>query len=201
MSKDIDFQQTRFIQSGLAPKDWVEDSGLEVAFVGRSNVGKSSAINVITKQKSLARTSKTPGRTQHLVFFEVYDGVRLVDLPGYGYAKTPIELRDEWQRRIVDYLSSRKSLQGLVIPMDIRRPFTPLDQQMMAWTGELQLPVHILLTKADKLSRGKANAMLLDVQRNWLEKYHASVQLFSASKRLGLEAARQQISNWLQNKS
>ena len=197
MSQTNHFQQTKFIQSGLERQDWVEDIGQEVAFIGRSNVGKSSAINVITNQKGLARTSKTPGRTQHLVFFEVAEGLRLVDLPGYGYAKTPIELRNHWQRKIVEYLSERQSLKGLVIPMDIRRPFTELDQQMMTWTGELELPVHILLTKADKLSRGKAQAVLLEVQRKWLSEHNASIQLFSAPKRIGLDQAREQLAAWL----
>ena len=117
--------------SSLEGKDWVADSGVEVAFVGRSNVGKSSAINAITNQKSLARTSKKPGRTQLLVFFELLENIRLVDLPGYGFAKTPIAVRNRWQEKIIEYLSERKSLQGLVIPMDIRRPFTELDQQMI----------------------------------------------------------------------
>ncbi len=183
--------------SSLERKDWVADSGAEVAFVGRSNVGKSSAINTITNQKSLARTSKTPGRTQLLVFFELLKNIRLVDLPGYGFAKTPIAVRNRWQQQIVEYLSTRESLRGLVIPMDIRRPFTELDQQMMSWTDDLQLPVHILLTKADKLSRGRANSVLLDVQKRWLANYNASVQLFSAPKRLGVDVAREKLQNWL----
>jgi len=183
--------------SSLERNDWVTDSGAEVAFVGRSNVGKSSAINAITNQKSLARTSKTPGRTQLLVFFELLEDVRLVDLPGYGFAKTPIAVRNRWQEKIIEYLSKRESLQGLVIPMDIRRPFTELDQQMMSWTDELQLPVHILLTKADKLSRGKAQSVLFDVQRTWLGAYDASVQVFSAPKRIGVEEARDKLQSWL----
>jgi GTP-binding protein len=197
MTQTIDFTQASFMLSSLERKDWVTDSGAEVAFVGRSNVGKSSAINAITNQKSLARTSKTPGRTQLLVFFELLEDVRLVDLPGYGFAKTPIAIRNRWQEKIIEYLSKRESLQGLVIPMDIRRPFTELDQQMMSWTDELQLPVHILLTKADKLSRGKAQSVLFDVQRNWLGTYDASVQLFSAPKRIGVEEARDKLQSWL----
>lgn len=197
MTQEINFAQARFMLSSLERKDWVADSGAEVAFVGRSNVGKSSAINTITNQKSLARTSKTPGRTQLLVFFELLENIRLVDLPGYGFAKTPIAVRNRWQQQIVEYLSTRESLKGLVIPMDIRRPFTELDQQMMSWTDDLQLPVHILLTKADKLSRGKANSVLLDVQKRWLANYNASVQLFSAPKRLGVDAAREKLQNWL----
>jgi GTP-binding protein len=197
MTQEINFAQARFMLSSLECKDWVADSGAEVAFVGRSNVGKSSAINTITNQKSLARTSKTPGRTQLLVFFELLENIRLVDLPGYGFAKTPIAVRNRWQQQIVEYLSTRESLKGLVIPMDIRRPFTELDQQMMSWTDDLQLPVHILLTKADKLSRGRANSVLLDVQKRWLANYDASVQLFSAPKRMGVDVAREKLQNWL----
>lgn len=197
MTYTIDFPQAHFIQSGIDARDWVEDKGVEVAFVGRSNVGKSSAINTISNQKSLARTSKTPGRTQHLVFFEFTDGVRMVDLPGYGFAKTPISVRDHWQQMIMQYLSERISLKGLIIPMDIRRPFTDLDQQMMDWTHELKLPVHILLTKSDKLSRGKAMAVLHEVKRKWLGDYNATVQLFSAPKRVGIDEARQKIQDWL----
>jgi GTP-binding protein len=197
MTQEINFAQARFMLSSLERKDWVADSGAEVAFVGRSNVGKSSAINTITNQKSLARTSKTPGRTQLLVFFELLENIRLVDLPGYGFAKTPIAVRNRWQQQIVEYLSTRESLKGLVIPMDIRRPFTELDQQMMSWTDDLQLPVHILLTKADKLSRGRANSVLLDVQKRWLANYDASVQLFSAPKRMGVDVAREKLQNWL----
>jgi len=183
--------------SSLERKDWVIDHGAEVAFVGRSNVGKSSAINTITNQKSLARTSKTPGRTQLLVFFELLENIRLVDLPGYGFAKTPIDVRNRWQEKIIEYLSTRESLKGLVIPMDIRRPFTDLDQQMMSWTDDLQLPVHILLTKADKLSHGKAKSVLLDVQKKWLGASAASVQLFSAPKRIGIDEAREKLQSWL----
>ena len=197
MEQSINFAQARFMLSSLERKDWVADEGTEVAFVGRSNVGKSSAINAICNQKSLARTSKTPGRTQLLVFFELLEQVRLVDLPGYGFAKTPIAVRNRWQEKIIEYLSRRESLQGLVIPMDIRRPFTDLDQQMMAWADDLQLPVHILLTKADKLSRGKAQSVLFDVQRKWLGAYDASVQLFSAPRRIGIDEAREKLTSWL----
>lgn len=197
MTDSIDFPRAHFLLSGIEANDWVEDKGVEVAFVGRSNVGKSSAINSITNQKGLARTSKTPGRTQHLVFFEFSEGFRMVDLPGYGFAKTPLAVRNHWQQMIMQYLSERESLRGLVIPMDIRRPFTDLDKQMMDWTHELQLPVHILLTKSDKLSRGKATAVLHEVKRKWLDDYDASAQLFSAPKRIGIDEARQKIQDWL----
>lgn len=195
--RKINYSNAHFILSAEKPEHWVADSGAEIAFVGRSNVGKSSAINKITNRRGLARTSKTPGRTQQVVFFALDEASRLVDLPGYGFAKTPIAVRDHWQTFISTYLASRKSLKALFIPMDIRRPFTELDQQMMAWADELQLPVHILLTKADKLSRGKAQSVLLEVEKNWLGAFDCSMQLFSASKGTGVDEARKHLSKWL----
>ncbi len=212
----IDFSSAEFILSADRPKFWVKDTGAEVGFVGRSNVGKSSALNVITNRKGLAKTSRTPGRTQHLVFFglsgtqnEVQGSVqdldghparqRLVDLPGYGFAKTPITVRQHWERVIMGYLAERRSLRGLVVPMDVRRPFTPLDEQMVDWLVELRLPFHILLTKADKLSRGKAQSVLLNVKKRDLASVNGSVQLFSAPKRIGLDEARAKVSRWLED--
>jgi GTP-binding protein len=195
--QQINYSNAQFVLSAEKPKDWVEDLGAEVAFVGRSNVGKSSAINKITNRRGLARTSKTPGRTQHVVFFEVAEDIRLVDLPGYGFAKTPIAVRNHWQTFINTYLSSRKTLKALFIPMDIRRPFTELDQQMMNWADELQLPVHILLTKSDKLSRGKAKSVLIEVEKKWLGEYDCTIQLFSASKGTGVDEARGHLTKWL----
>lgn len=197
--EELNFQQAEFILSADRPSYWVSDLGAEVGFVGRSNVGKSTALNLITNRKGLAKTSKTPGRTQHLVFFGVSDNQRLVDLPGYGFAKTPISVRRNWEKVIMGYLAERRSLRGLVVPMDIRRPFTPLDEQMINWLIEIHLPFHVLLTKADKLSRGKAESVLLKVQRRKLEEVNGSVQLFSALKRQGLEQAREKISGWLQD--
>ncbi len=198
--KQIDFSQTEFILSANLPNQWLSDTGGEVAFAGRSNVGKSSALNTITNRRGLARTSKTPGRTQHIVFFQVADKQRLVDLPGYGFAKTPISVRKHWQETVTNYLSHRGSLRGLILPMDIRRPFTELDQQMVEWTVEIGLPIHVLLTKADKLSRGKAQSVLLQVQKDWMgegDDAIGSVQLFSATKRIGLDEARNKVSEWL----
>lgn len=195
--QQINFSDAQFVLSAEKAKDWVVDKGAEVAFVGRSNVGKSSAINKITNRRGLARTSKTPGRTQHIVFFELLEQTRLVDFPGYGFAKTPIAVRNRWQAFINEYLSSRKSLKALIIPMDIRRPFTELDQQMMTWADELQLPAHVLLTKADKLSRGNAKSVLLNVQKEWLGAFNCSIQLFSASKGTGVDKARDHITKWL----
>ena len=132
------------------PQQAPPDAGYEVAFAGRSNAGKSSALNALTQRKSLARTSKTPGRTQHLVFFELDGERRLVDLPGYGYAKVPEKVRRHWGLAMETYLSGRESLRGLVLMMDVRHPLTDFDKQMLQWCQHAGMPVHILLTKADK---------------------------------------------------
>ncbi|MEA3291577.1 MAG: ribosome biogenesis GTP-binding protein YihA/YsxC [Pseudomonadota bacterium] len=193
----IDFSPAEYLVSAHLVRQWPEDSGAEVAFAGRSNVGKSSAINVIANRRGLARTSKTPGRTQQIVFFGVREGIRLVDLPGYGFAKAPERLRRHWEQLISDYLEQRRSLRGLVIPMDIRRPLTPLDARMVNWAYQLSLPVHILLTKADKLSRGKATGTLRAVLGELEELPLISVQLFSATRRQGVDEARERISELL----
>jgi GTP-binding protein len=178
----------------LAPPD----EGAEAAFAGRSNAGKSSALNAITEQKALARTSKTPGRTQQINFFDIGENRRLVDLPGYGYAKVPRAMKEKWQRNLSEYLHSRHSLRGLILLMDCRHPLTDYDQQMLLWCADVGLPVHILLTKADKLKRGPASNSLLAVRKQ-LPGLHpqASVQLFSALKKTGLEEARQVLTGWL----
>jgi GTP-binding protein len=180
----------RFICSAHFPRDWPDDEGAEVAFVGRSNVGKSSAINAITGQSKLARTSKTPGRTQQIVFFQLSPQQRVVDLPGYGYAKVPENLRRHWERTVRHYLTARESLRALVIPMDIRRPLTSLDQQMVHWASANHLPVHILLTKSDKLGRGRATAALKGTAKAIDTMGEVSVQLFSATHRIGIDEAR-----------
>ena len=174
------------------------DSGIEVAFAGRSNAGKSSALNTLTNQRSLARTSKTPGRTQLINFFNLNDQQRLVDLPGYGYAKVPIEVKLKWQRHLEDYLRQRQSLQGLVLLMDCRHPLQEFDQMMLSWAQSSHMPVHVLLTKADKLKSGAAKNTLLKVRRE-LEPIQelVSVQLFSSSKRTGLPELRKVLSEWL----
>jgi len=194
----INFQQARFLTSvpetHLAPPD----SGAEVAFAGRSNAGKSSALNSITRQRGLARTSKTPGRTQQINFFALDADRRLADLPGYGYAKVPQAMKTRWQRHLAEYLRVRQSLRGLILLMDCRHPLTDYDQQMLAWSADVGLPVHILLTKADKLKRGPAATALLGVRKQ-LANWHpeASVQLFSALKNTGVDEAREVIGNWL----
>lgn len=174
------------------------DTGREVAFAGRSNVGKSSAINNLTRHKSLARTSKTPGRTQQIIFFDLDETHRLVDLPGYGYAKVPQQLRRHWGQFIEHYLSERKSLCGLILLMDARHPLTELDCQLVSWASESGLRCHILLTKADKLSRGQGQSQLLGVKKALSENgWQASISLFSAHKAINLDQSRQMIVNWL----
>ena len=187
------------------------DLGYEVAFAGRSNAGKSSAINSITSQKALARVSKTPGRTQHINFFELdpnlNPGRRLVDLPGYGYAKVAHSVKEHWQQVLAEYLNTRQSLQGLIIVMDIRHPLTQFDQHMLDACQHARLPTHLLLTKADKLSKGAAGATLQQVRRTLTERYREddarlpTVQLFSALRGLGIEDAHQQLDEWLNLKT
>ena len=173
------------------------DEGAEVAFAGRSNAGKSSAINTVTEQKSLARTSKTPGRTQMINFFEINSHQRLVDLPGYGYAKVPEKMKIQWQNTLGQYLSTRKALIGLILIMDCRHPLKPFDIQMAKWANQATLPLHILLTKADKLRRGAAITTLKQVDKD-LEQHHikATSQLFSSHNQQGKIDTVSQLNQW-----
>lgn len=191
------YSHARFMLSIPDPQQAPPDAGYEVAFAGRSNAGKSSALNALTRRKSLARTSKTPGRTQHLVFFELDGERRLVDLPGYGFAKVPEKVRRHWGLAMEAYLSGRESLRGLVLMMDVRHPLTDFDKQMLQWCQHAGMPVHILLTKADKLKRGPAMSTLLKVQKTLAEQHNVSVQLFSALKHTGVEQAREVLDTWL----
>lgn len=191
------YSHARFMLSIPDPQQAPPDAGYEVAFAGRSNAGKSSALNALTQRKSLARTSKTPGRTQHLVFFELDGERRLVDLPGYGFAKVPEKVRRHWGLAMETYLSGRESLRGLVLMMDVRHPLTDFDKQMLQWCQHARMPVHILLTKADKLKRGPAMSTLLKVQKTLAEQHNVSVQLFSALKHTGVEQARAVLDAWL----
>ncbi len=184
-----------FLTSANKPSQFVPDLGAEVAFAGRSNAGKSSAINAILGRRGLARTSKTPGRTQLVNFFSVGEGVRVTDLPGYGYARVPEEVRAHWGKLMDSYFRQRQSLSGLFIVMDVRRPLTDFDQGMLGWAAEAGCPVHILLTKADKLSRGAGSAALHSVRRALGEA--ATVQLFSALKGTGVEEARKILDTFL----
>lgn len=174
-----------------------QDSGIEVAFAGRSNAGKSSALNTLTNQKSLARTSKTPGRTQLINVFEIAENKRLIDLPGYGFAKVPLEMKKKWQKALGEYLEKRESLKGLVVLMDIRHPLKDLDMDLIQWAADGGLPVLALLTKADKLSQGKRSAEVLSVQKT-LSALNADirVQAFSSLKRTGSEQANNIICQW-----
>ena len=155
------FQNTHFITSAPNIQAMPEDSGIEVAFAGRSNAGKSSALNALTRQKSLARTSKTPGRTQLINVFEISEGFRLIDLPGYGFAQVPEEVKKQWQKSLSEYLQERQSLQGIVVLMDIRHPFKETDNGLIQWAVDCDLPVLALLTKADKLKQGARKAAIL----------------------------------------
>lgn len=192
-------QKAQFLISAARADQCPPDEGLEIAFVGRSNSGKSSAINTLTRA-NLARTSKTPGRTQLINFFTIDEDRRLVDLPGYGYAKVPMPLKQHWKKHLEVYLSNRDSLTGIVLMMDIRHPFTPFDRMMLDWAKTSGMPVHVLLTKADKLASGAMRNALLktrqQLQKEWGDL--ASIQLFSATKRLGLDEAYQQLAGWLQ---
>lgn len=177
------------------------DEGAEVAFAGRSNAGKSSAINRITGQKSLARTSKTPGRTQLINFFRLDERRCLVDLPGYGYAKVAEAIKRRWQETMEQYLSTRQSLKGLVLLMDVRHPLKEIDQQLLQWCWDVGMPVHVMLTKADKFKRGAAQNILLQVERELAE--HSpegltSVQLFSSTKGTGLDEVYRVLDSWLE---
>jgi GTP-binding protein len=174
------------------------DEGWEVAFAGRSNAGKSSAINSLTGNKKLAKTSKTPGRTQLLNFFALSESQRLVDRPGYGFAKVPQAAKREWTRQLENYLQRRESLRGLVLMMDVRHPLQPFDQQMLGWALQASMPVHILLTKADKLKKGPAKSTLLKVRSQLkAQEELVSVQLFSALKHSGHEELQRVLNAWL----
>jgi GTP-binding protein len=193
-------RQAHFEKSAPDLKKCPPDTGAEVAFAGRSNAGKSSALNAICDQKALARTSKTPGRTQLINFFAIDEQRRLVDLPGYGYAKVNEAIKRHWQAALGEYLERRQALRGLVLVMDIRHPLKEFDLQMLEWSAHVGLPVHILLTKSDKLKHGAAKSTLLGVRRDLKTKYglDATVQLFSALKRTGLDEAREHIEAWLE---
>lgn len=194
----LDYRQARFLLSAAEPEQLPPDEGAEVAFAGRSNAGKSSALNTITDQRQLARVSKTPGRTQQINVFPVLDTHRLIDLPGYGYAKAPPAMRAHWQKALPAYLENRQSLKGLVLIMDIRHPLGPLDEQMLIWAGAAGLPVHVLLNKADKLRRGPAGNTLHAVRPRVIATCPgSSVQLFSAQARAGVDEARAKLDEWL----
>lgn len=189
------YPEAHFIKSANALSQFVSDVGAEVAVAGRSNAGKSSAINVIVNRRQFARTSKTPGRTQLINFFSLQGDQRLIDLPGYGFAKVSDKKRYHWRDLIADYFESRQSLRGLFLIMDIRRQITEFDQQMLAFAEQVSLPTHVLLTKTDKLKRGQAAKALLEVRRDLHDE--ATVQHFSALTRLGEDEAREKLAEFL----
>ena len=192
------FRQAQFFTSANKINQLPPDEGAEVAFAGRSNAGKSTALNAITDNKSLAKTSKTPGRTQLINFFSLDEGHHLVDLPGYGYAKVPMAVKQHWQQVLSTYLQQRQGLRGLVLLMDVRHPLKEYDLQMLEWCRHQQMPVHILLTKADKLKRGAASSTLNKVKKALKEEYpQATVQLFSATAKQGVDEARRKLEQWL----
>lgn len=177
-----------------------DDSGSEVAFAGRSNVGKSSTINKITNRRGLARISKSPGRTRELNYFSYDEQTHLVDLPGYGYAKVNEDMRDAWAKLIEQYLRERQSLRGIFLIMDVRHPLGKFDQMMLEYCQSCELPVHILLNKADKLSKNAGNKVMSSVRRD-LADMDTSIQLFSALKATGLDEAREKLADWLYSES
>nr|WP_206019603.1 ribosome biogenesis GTP-binding protein YihA/YsxC [Pseudomaricurvus alkylphenolicus] len=196
----IAFNKAAFTQSAPSIRQCPPDEGAEVAFAGRSNAGKSSAINTLTANHKLARTSKTPGRTQLINFFQLSEQQRLVDLPGYGYAKVPLKMKQEWERNLSEYLQERRCLKGMVLLMDCRHPMQEFDTMMLNWAIEAEMPVHILLTKADKLKKGPANATLLAVRKHLSEAQVddlVSAQLFSALKKTGLDQLKKTLNHWL----
>lgn len=194
------FSQAAFYTTVNHMKDLPMHGGKEVAFVGRSNAGKSSAINTLANHVRLAYTSKTPGRTQHLNYFSLGADKYLVDLPGYGYAKVPPDVQKHWEKLLGQYLQTREELAGLVVIMDSRHPLTALDEGMLDWFAPTGKPVHVLLTKSDKLSRQQATKTLNEVKTYLKEHFpNCSVQLFSSLKKLGLEEAEGVIAGWLKS--
>lgn len=198
--KSLSFNSARFLISASRLDECPPDIGAEVAFAGRSNAGKSSALNAITINGKLARTSKTPGRTRLINFFTLNkENLRLVDLPGYGYAKVSRDMKDDWQKHLGHYLNDRRCLRGLVLVMDIRHPLTDFDQTMVEWCEHNNLPLMILATKADKLKFGQAKTAMLGISKK-LAEYQCVEHLimFSATAKLGLDECREALTNWLE---
>lgn len=191
-------RQPEFILGAAEPHQFPEDQKIEIAFAGRSNVGKSSAINAIANRRKLARTSKTPGRTQQINFFSLGEQARLVDLPGYGFAQVPLAVKEKWQKTIHKYLAERSNLVVLVHLMDIRHPLTDLDQQIIQWASDSNLATQILLTKADKFKKGKMTAAVLQVEKE-LSKMpgNFAVEPFSSLNYLGVAKMRSQMAEWV----
>ena len=193
----INYQKATFLTSAPDIKALPADTGIEVAFAGRSNAGKSSALNTLTRQNGLARTSKTPGRTQLINTFALAEDQRLIDLPGYGFAKVPLAVKEKWQKALSEYLMKRESLKGIVILMDIRHPLKDLDQDLIHWAVQSDLQVLLLLTKADKLSPGPRKKVLLEVtEASMAFMGDVTVQVFSSLTKLGLSELEQKLDQW-----
>ena len=195
--KKLNYHKTYFLTSAPNIRAIPADEGIEIAFAGRSNAGKSTALNALTNQKNLARTSKTPGRTQLINLFEVENGCKLVDLPGYGYAAVPEQMKIQWQKSLGEYLQHRQCLAGLVVLMDIRHPLKDLDQQMIDWAVSAELPVLLLLTKADKLSQS-ARSKQVKMVREAILPFQGDIQVeaFSAQSKLGIDKLAGKLEGW-----
>jgi GTP-binding protein len=192
------YRQAKFLISAASKKQFPTNGSLEVAFAGRSNAGKSSAINTLCDNKGLAKISKTPGRTRLVNYFTLDEQRSLVDLPGYGYAKVPLPVKQQWEKLMENYLQRSETLRGLVIMMDIRHPLKDFDIQMLNWCEHFGLPAHLLLTKADKLKKGPAQSTLLKTKKLLeAEGYNASVQIFSALNKTGLDELVRTTNSWL----
>lgn len=193
----LNYHKTKFLTSAPDIRHLPEDSGIEIAFAGRSNAGKSTSLNALTNQKNLARTSKTPGRTQLINLFEVEPNCKLVDLPGYGYAAVPEQMKIQWQKALGEYLQKRECLRGVVILMDIRHPLKDLDQQMIEWAVSAELPVLLLLTKADKLSQSERSKTVKMVREAILPfQGDVQVEAYSALKRIGIDKLSSKLDRW-----
>ena len=196
------FAHADYLLAAHTPRQLPPDGGFEVAFAGRSNAGKSSALNALCQQNALARVSKTPGRTQQLVFFGLppHEAKYLVDLPGYGYAKVPKDLQAHWQAFLADYFRSREALKGLVVVMDIRHPLKDYDRQIIGYAIDNKLPVHAVLTKADKLGRGPGLNILQAVRKDLQATYGDSVavQTLSSESKAGVDELRKVVAGWLE---
>ena len=192
----LNYRQSTFYTSAAKLSQCPENEGYEIAFAGRSNAGKSSALNALVGSNKLARTSKTPGRTQLINFFQVQKDIFLVDLPGYGFAKVPEAMKKEWQHHMTDYLQRREALVGLVLLMDIRHPMKEFDKMMLNWTVSANLPLHILLTKADKFKQGRAKQILSEQRKDLARFPQISIQLFSATKKMGISELSIKLDEW-----
>lgn len=194
----LSFNQTTFLKSAFKPGDFPPDSHIEIAFAGRSNVGKSSTLNLLTGKHKLARISKTPGRTTSINFFILNESSYLVDLPGYGYAKVSHTMKAQWQKFLQIYILKRVPLKGIILVMDCRHPFTELDQVFLDLCHMRDLPCHILLNKADKLSNNGKSQILQKIVKPILLRYaNLSVQFFSAAQGLGLDELKQKMAEWM----